>query len=46
MTTKEINVENTITTTVDLSIFAKGIYLVEFIDKTNRIITHKKIVLE
>lgn len=43
---KEIYVENTTATSVDLSIFAKGIYLFEFIDKGHRIITHKKIVLE
>lgn len=46
MIIKEINVENTITTSSDLSNFAKGIYLIEFVDKENRIITHKKIVLE
>ena len=46
MIVKKINSENTNSTTIDLSNFTKGVYLIQTADKQKNILNTKKIILE
>ena len=46
MIIKKISVENPTSTIIDLSNFAKGIYMIQFSDQQKNILSTKKIILE